>query len=429
MTTRLAVFFRRLACSSAGLLSVPLGLFTFFLFCATGQPVPSGFVPASRLPFEVPSMGASDLDPNGRQTLLAMSSGRRCMMTAEQVRTAPEHGLFDRTNVTLRILDSVSMQTLYEVPVFDGGVLPYELAPDRKNLIAMHNDMLQVLNPGPAQTSFQKIQGPWDDPRERESWQGVGFEFAPDCRHLLICSHEWALDYSLKDCKTLADFRIPATWTSLACFYDSHGRAKCLNFFEPNGQAGRIEVRDLESKQVDVILDQSEFQKQGIREDDLTCASSRISPKRTLIVTRLDGQNLLLFRSLEDGRSISSYPISGNQSWLGDFSPDDRFLLLGIVNRHPLVHLLEGWHQDLDEWLKNSFPTRSQYALVDVQTGVTWLGLVGDREYAFSDDGTRLISYTNQGRYEYDLPPQRWQLPPSYTLGSGPSWRPGGYTP
>ena len=86
-----------------------------------------------------------------------------------------------------------------------------------------------------------------------------------------------------------------------------------------------------------------------------------------------------------------------------------------------MLHILKGWRRDLDEWLNVCFPIRSQYALLDVQTGVTWLGLVGDREYAFSDDGARLISYTNQGRFEYDLPP-KWQYFTTWAWVSLASW-------
>jgi len=70
-------------------------------------------------------------------------------------------------------------------------------------------------------------------------------------------------------------------------------------------------------------------------------------------------------------------------------------------------------HKGLDKWLTalintGRYPNEHRLALLELRSGQTWLELLGDHRCAFTDDGARLISFTEGGRYEYDVPP-RWQ--------------------
>jgi hypothetical protein len=203
---------------------------------------------------------------------------------------------------------------------------------------------------------------------------------------------------------------VPPTSTILAGFFDSATDPKCLVYSKPEAEAGRLQIWDVRTSKIEITLDQHRISELGVIEDDLSCANSRISPRRSLIATCFDSGGLLVIRSLETGQTLATYKLQSENRWLGDVSPDDRYYLYGLSKKGSQFPVLEGWNQHLDDWLKKNFPNHNQGILLDIETGKTWPNLIiGERnEYAFSDDSSRLISYAPEGRYEYDCPP-KWE--------------------
>ena len=114
-------------------------------------------------------------------------------------------------------------------------------------------------------------------------------------------------------------------------------------------------------------------------------------------------------RSLENGQVQQSYFFPRENAQPIKLSPDGRFLICEYRRLHPVVAYVGGRFEWLDKWLwANKFYPENWLALVDLQTSKIWRDIVGGERCAFSDDGTRLISFTDKGRYEYNVPPQ-WQ--------------------
>ncbi|CAN5410144.1 hypothetical protein BH10PLA2_BH10PLA2_22280 [soil metagenome] len=407
--------FRRLACVSAGLLSIPLALFTLILFVATGHPIPSAFIPADRLNFHVLPGDTSTLGTPTKPILLGVGSSRRCMSIMYlSLKTRPD-GFMD-------VLDSVSMQNVYRA---SSGNLPHysELSLGREYLFIADDHGLHLFRHDPHVEQYHEISGWWKEPKEPDIWPEPIAEAAVDNRHLLVCKESTAINYDLQDGRKVAAFTIPAKSKLLTGFFDSSGSPKCLVYSLPEGKAGRLEIRDLQTANLELTLDQSKFDELGIVEDDLTCANSRISPRRSVIATCLDPGNLLVIRSLANGRTRATFLLPPDTRWLGTLSSDDRFFLYGTSKKGSQLSQLEGWNELLDSWLKQHYPNRNWGTLLDIQNGATWTNLIiGDRnDYAFSEDGSRLISYTTEGRYEYDLPP-KWQYFTPWAWASLGAW-------
>jgi hypothetical protein len=65
-------------------------------------------------------------------------------------------------------------------------------------------------------------------------------------------------------------------------------------------------------------------------------------------------------------------------------------------------------HKEFDAWLKEQFPDENRLALVDLHSGQTWFALPEALMMTFTEDCSGLILFTDEGRYDYDVPP-RWQ--------------------
>jgi hypothetical protein len=392
---------RRLARVSAGLLLVPLGLFTCLLFFATGGPVPREFLSVDQLGFET-----------NRTIALVDEKGLRIWMLANVGLYSPTITLIcpdkefvsDEDEVSVRVLEAF---TLREVSTFrcklaDCGVL--ESGPDSSHAVsASRQGRLQLWNLGSGRADALEIEAPWSDlGKAILEWQPE-FDFAPDGRHLLIQSYQGVIYYDWLERRTLTVFQPRRHCKIKTCFFDTRGHPKVI--VESNG----LEIWDLSSNEFEIKLDESALEERGFMAGEASSGSGRnVATSATRAATMFSERDLLLIHSLEDGRVFQTHSIPSRGYHRPQFSPDGRFLIFDYVQwNQPLGQLL-GWRSELDAWLWDQFPSRYRMGLLDLHTGNIVLDLMGAGKSGINNDGTRLISFTDEGRYEYDIPP-RWQ--------------------
>ena len=125
-------------------------------------------------------------------------------------------------------------------------------------------------------------------------------------------------------------------------------------------------------------------------------------------------------RSLEDGRLFATHKRAEESGPLV-YSPDGRFLLCVTTRaswQEELITRLPqrwaGWVYD-SEWGKHIAAYERQikeFTLIDLETGTEWPGLPAVQQHpfhaAFREHDQKLITATDEGFYEWDLPP-KWQ--------------------
>ena len=168
-----------------------------------------------------------------------------------------------------------------------------------------------------------------------------------------------------------------------------------------------LEVWDVVTNQMDVTLDQSEIKSRGFLTGEYD-SSFEVGAGDSILASAYHDPCFLFIRSLETGRSLQNYSLPFQWVQPVRFSPDGRFLIVRYPLKHPLVRMAQGLHKGTEKWLQARFPVQQRLALMDVHSGEIWPGLMGNGLCAFTDEGARLISFTNEGGYEWDVPP-RWQ--------------------
>jgi hypothetical protein len=168
-----------------------------------------------------------------------------------------------------------------------------------------------------------------------------------------------------------------------------------------------LEVWDVTSNQMDATLDLSEIKSRGFVTGEYD-SSFEVGAGDSILASAYHDPCFIFIRSLETGRSLQNYSLPFKWCHPLRFSPDGRFLIIRYPLKYPLVSVAEGLHKGIEKWLEGRFPLQQRLALIDLHSGEIWPGLIGNGLCAFTDDGARLISFTDEGRYEYDVPP-RWQ--------------------
>ncbi len=409
MRIRVAEFSRRVARWSAGLLLAPLGLLTFGLFFTTGGPEPHEFIPINRLGFSMAPYNGRPTD-NGKPAFLGLSLSGRCFITVSP--STSDHVVGIEKEVSAKVIDTSTMQMRGS---FQGGIESrwhFEISPDRESLFTGALDRLLVRHFSSSKAEITSIEVPWQK-GDRNGF-GANTVFAQGGRQLLIHSFNRAFHVDLIEHRTLAKFELSGPGSIFGCFFDSNNRPKVLAF------TGDWEVWDLASNQMDLTLSKS------LPESTNQLGSPVISqggPGNPPVLVRLTEDSKTLFtRSLEDGRIQQTCAIPGESAIPIKLSPNGRFLICEYRRLHPLVGFMGGRFEWLDKWMRNhNFHPENRLALLDLQTDKTWRDIVGGERTAFSDAGYRLISFTDEGRYEYDLPP-RWQYFTPWAWASFGAW-------
>jgi hypothetical protein len=403
MSIRLSNRSRRLARWSAGLLLLLLGLFTIILFVATGRPVPADVVSVDQLGSKFDWNGVNLPVGQGRPIFASLSTSGRCFTTIAPPNGESGNWNRDSDDALVTVMDTATMKALGSFwDKIDHVAHSFEISLDRQYLITWPYDQnlpeqLHIRHLESGTVEIALIEAAWGAPLVNFSWS---FIFAPTCRQVLIFSDSRAVLFDLFERRTLAACQLPDNSRIVNCFFDFQMSPKLLVSSE------NMEVWDLASNKMEKTLGRWELQNREMAWDDDPFWGG--VPSGTLVpaVVYQDG-NLLLIRSLEDGRLLQSF----SRSATGWISPrvsrsHGHFLICAYSRRHPLVRLAEGRHKGLEDWLESRLPKQPRLALMDLRTGKTWFDFLGDERVTVSDDGTRLISFTADGRYEYDVPPR-----------------------
>jgi WD40 repeat protein len=402
MRIRSAEFSRRLARLSAGMLLVPLGLLTCLLFFTTGGPVPREFLSVDQLGFET-----------GRALFFLHENDARYYELLNVARHGPLLTLIcpDKESpsredeVSVRVLDSFTLQhvSTFRCKLPECGVL--ERGPDSSSAVsASRQGKLKLWDLGSGRTVSLEIEEPWRElGKAILSWHKPEFYFGPDGRHLLIQAHQGVIYYDLVNRRTLAVFQPRRHCEIMTCFFDTRGCPKVVV------ESNDLEIWDLSSNEFEIRLEESELEEQARKGGELSAGlGRRVATSSTRAATMFSQWDFLLIHSLEDGRLLQTHSIPSRGYHEPQFSPDGRFLIFDYLQSNQLFELPAGWHSDLYDWISARFPLRPRMALFDLHTGIIVLDLIGEGKCSINSDGTRLVSFTNEGRYEYDIPP-RWQ--------------------
>jgi WD40 repeat protein len=396
MEIHLAGYNRRMARWSMGLLLLAVGLFTIALFFTTGRPVRRDFIPVDQLGFTLSRIGGLQ-GASGKPGFYSISSSGRCFIT-----TAPLLVDADQELIAT-IFDTATLQKVGSFPSRLNTLRNFELSPDRQFLIAAKDTGLHVWHLESGKEEVAQIEMLWRDHPRNDSSLFAATAFAPGSRQLLIYTDKRVVHYDLSEYRILGAFQAPAQRNIRACFFDSRGRPKALMF----RLLKELEVWDVTSNQMDATLDLSEIKSRGFVTGEYD-SSFEVGAGDSILASAYHDPCFIFIRSLETGRSLQNYSLPFKWCHPLRFSPDGRFLIIRYPLKYPLVSVAEGLHKGIEKWLEGRFPLQQRLALIDLHSGEIWPGLIGNGLCAFTDDGARLISFTDEGRYEYDVPP-RWQ--------------------
>ncbi len=386
---------RRTARWCAALLIAPLGLLTFVLFISTGKPIPSGFLPADQIAFTLDEDG----DTSGKPIYWGPSQSAQCLIATTALEPDEQNnGDSNSDNQLVSVFDPVTMQSLGSFRDNKNRLLFFEISPDRKTLFSATSSRLLIRDLATGKKESAEIVTPWGDLGESELAARV--TLASDGKRILINTRHRAVCFDLLGRRTIAAFQLPAYYQIMTCFFDADACPKVLVY------GLDLEVWDLARNQMDLALDQSELEKRDLLRTRYECYS--ISATEPVLATLSSEANFLLVRSLQDGRSLQTYSVPADSTNSVRFSPDGEFVLIDCVGRNRIASLAERRMEGLDEWLERIFPWERNQTLLSLRTGRTWPGLAGDGRCRFVEDGSHLISFTKDGRYEYDVPP-RWR--------------------
>jgi hypothetical protein len=387
---------RRIARWIMGLLFLAVGLFTTALFFTTGRPVRRDFIPVDQLGFTFLRMSGLQ-GASGKPGFYSVSSSGRCFITTPPLLVAADH------EVIATIFDTATLQKVGSFPSRLNTLRNFELSPDRQFLIAAKDDGLHVWHLESGKEEVADIEMLWRDHPPSDASLFSATAFAPGSRHVLIYTNKRVVHYDLSACRILGAFQAPAQRNIRTCFFDSLGRPKALMF----RLLKELEVWDVGSNQMDATLDQSEIKSRGFLTGEYD-SSFEVGAKDSILASAYHDPCFLFIRSLQTGQFLQNYSLPFQWVQPLRFSADGRFLIVRYPLKHPLVRMAEGLHKGMEKWLQARFPVQQRLALMDLHSGEVWPGLIGNGLCAFTDEGARMISFTDEGAYEYDVPP-RWQ--------------------
>ena len=384
---------RRMARLCVVLLLIPSGMFTLALFLATGRPLPREFIPVDQLSFGMRrTVGLSDAGP--KDGFEGLSPDGRCVFTSH-LTDDPHYRIYSA-------FDSVTMEMLGSYRHYLYGVSSSRLSRDKQQLASFNQGRLQLQNLGSGKEEIIEIDQPRKMPANY-TWKSDFLVFVSGNSQLLLYSPACATLYDPIDHRTLAEFEQKGRGDLEGCFLDNQNRSKALVY---NSEPAQYEVWDIASRRRDFIFDKSELEKRGLKEFPpygFVCVMGA-----GVLVTPHPDAKLLLVRSVTDGRPLQTCSIPIKDAELLRLSPNGHNETCKYTLRNPLVRLAEGWQGGLKAKLQEMFPDSERLVLLDLQTGIMCRDLMGGFQSTFTDDSTRLISYTLEGRYAYDVPP-RWQ--------------------
>ena len=385
---------RRLAYTIAVLASIPFGLLTIALFFATGRVVPESFVSWS----ELGCNALVETTENG----VVVEFGPRFVGLTDCGRAYIVKSLCDATKGP----SSPCKTTLYDVftneklgdTEADDRFQQSVLSRDRKHLLMDIREDGLVLRDLISGRDLAKTEHP-------DNYQQIALIKSGNLA--LIRSDLGGLIWDMETGKQISSFHLPRKKRSFG-YCDGAGHTKCLTVGE------RVEIwnEDLDSREF--VL-------------DVTPSSAdafQFSPDFRRLSFVANGAVSVM--SLETGQLIRRIPFANH---LGTsviqtrtalklcearvvFSNRARWLTEEYYRWDPLID----WAYDIDSRLGDSLslwlPVKNLAMLIDLESNRTWRDMPAGKGVAFSEDDSRLVTFGEDGKYEWTVPPRRQYFTP-----------------
>jgi hypothetical protein len=320
----------------------------------------------------------------------------------------------DQSRGDLVIHELSSKQTVSVIKSVERYISIVRISPDKK--------LLDIETPGGTQ-SISLYCLPSGEPIERilmPDWQNNTYqsyrgEFDSTGNLFLITGTNLAdiLDTRNWSRKRLIDFPDGQELPIQAGFFDHQNRPRILVQSGGNAEVWDLAKRrrDWRAKNVSPI---SGTKAVGwVEPSELVCSASM-----KFITSQVDQQ--FQVRSLEDGTTLATHK-RPDASTPQQYSRDGRFVLCSstraswqaqLIERLPTRSLLWIYESGWGEWVDASRKAICEFALIDLESGKSWAGLPAvwrePFDAAFRERDQKLITATDEGFYEWDLPP-RWQ--------------------
>jgi hypothetical protein len=216
--------------------------------------------------------------------------------------------------------------------------------------------------------------------------------------------------WNLESGEALSSFELPRKRFSFA-FCTASGKARCFTIGDD------LEIWDEQNSTRLFILP-------GVSGGHPDQMPFCLSPDSRKLAMATDGG--ILVWSVEDGALIRTLPIFGwllsNCGYNGSaltphetnisFSNDSRWLAEQYHWTDPIVAKSSALNFRLGGVIATCLPERNLAALVYLDSGQTWSGMPAGHGVAFSDDDSRMVTFGDEGRYEWSVPPRRqWCTP------------------
>jgi hypothetical protein len=194
-------------------------------------------------------------------------------------------------------------------------------------------------------------------------------------------------------------------------FSDGACEPKCITAPQPSGQ---LELWNESSGLRDLVLTESNGTMHTFTVSP-DCGLIAIPYGKTITIRFLNGESSI--RTLQaDHDLIIQATYSGSAlikcgSRLR-FSFNNLWLTQEYDTANPVVGKVRGVNWNLGQWLARRLPDEHYADLVNLETHETWKRIPAGHGVAFSDDDSRLITFGDQGRYIWTVPPRRQWITP-----------------
>ena len=386
---------RRATRLSAALLLALVGILTVAMFCTTGRPVPLGFVPSTEPAFGL-DLNTPERVNGKRQTMWLQSEDRTCGIAFKLQDGMSDWYLPTSQELILTVVDFSTGRKLGWFRDSCENLSSIALTPDKQRLLSVAKGKLRVRRLLGADEAMEEFCDEVEI--EKHSLSSLSFEFSQDSRHVLIFSNSFSnkatVCYDLLDRKKIPVAAIPENERLpgfIVCgFFDSKGMPKVLVIDQ---------VWDLASDKRDVTLEPDASE--GIHYHHHFYVGNA-----PFLATFFSDLRLLIVHSLDDGTLVQRAHVPTDLHPLFQFSPNGQFLIGRSKEQLPFVDLAKKYSSRLEETLNKLLPEQERSVLLNLKTGDTWCDKLGKGNCSISQDGSQMMSFTDDGHYVYDVPPK-----------------------
>ena len=193
-------------------------------------------------------------------------------------------------------------------------------------------------------------------------------------------------------------------------FCDAEDRAKCLTVSDS------IEIWNEEKDFREFVLGEGSRDARRYEGFQLSSDSRAIAVIESGLMAIWSLQDGSLLHTISPNHSFFRSSMAGGSALLQcelnmSLSNNSRWMLIyRSYQQDPLITWAEKWSSTLGRVLCTFLPNGEVSELVDLKTGKTWSGIPCTLAATFSDDDSRLLTFSEDGKYEWSVPPRRRRI-------------------